>query len=65
MKDVVTALKDLTANIRDLYGLPNVEEAARIRIAEERLELDRQRYDNGEDDAVIRVIMAGSEEYAE
>ena len=65
VKDVVTALKDLTATIRDLYGLPNVEEAARIRIAEERLELDRQRYDNGEDDAVIRVIMAGSEEYAE
>lgn len=65
VKDVVSALKDLTATIRDLYGLPNAEDAARIRIAEERLELERQRLDQGDDASVVRVILADAEDYAQ
>ena len=65
LRDVVMSLRDLTATIRDLYGIPNVEEAAKMRIAEERLELDRQRLDTGDDAAVVKVIMAKAEEYAE
>lgn len=65
LRDVVMSLRDLTATIRDLYGIPNAEEASRMRVAEERLELERQRLDNGDDASVVKVIMAGSEDYAE
>ena len=65
LRDVVMSLRDLTATIRDLYGIPNVEEASRMRVAEERLELERQRLDNGDDASVVTVIMAGSEDYAD
>lgn len=63
-KDVVTAIKDLTSAMRDLYGIPNTEDAARIRIAEERLELERQRLEQGDDASVVRVILDGLEDYA-
>lgn len=41
LRDVVAALKDLTATMRNLYGIATEQEAAQLEIARERLQLDK------------------------
>ena len=64
VKDVVMSIKELTVAIRDLFGIPALEDEQRMRIAEERLQLDRDRIDNGDALPVIKVVMDDSEDYA-
>jgi uncharacterized protein YjcR len=43
LRELAAAMKDLVAVIRDVHGIPSVQEAQQLEIAQERLELDRQK----------------------
>lgn len=43
IRDLAGAIKDLTAAMRNLYGLPTAVEQAAMDLAKERLELDKQK----------------------
>lgn len=59
IRDMMATLKDLTAVIRDVYGLPGKEAAAAMRIARAKLKLDQQRaaYGRVSDDDTGVVFM--------
>lgn len=57
LRDMVTAARDLTATVRNLYGLPTEAERASIELARERLELDKRKAAAGvPDEGEIGVI---------
>lgn len=43
LRELAAAMKDLVAVIRDVHGIPTVQEARQLEIAQERLALDRQK----------------------
>lgn len=59
-RDLAGALKDLTSVVRNLYGLPTIQEQNAMDIAAARLEMDRQRarLDDGDEDETGVVEIA-------
>ncbi len=60
IRDFTTALKDLTATIRNLYNLPTAAQAETQRISAERWEAERRRMEaeSGKDTGRIEVVIA-------
>ena len=61
IKDLAASMKDLAATIRQLHGLPTVQEQESMRIAAARLELDRKKQafeDEDEDDHGVVLLPA-------
>ena len=59
IRDLAASMKDLSLTIRQLHGLPTMQEAEAMRIAAARLELDRkkQAFDDGYDDDDHGVVL--------
>lgn len=57
IKDLSTALKNLTTVIRDLYDIPNMKEQTAMDIARKKIELDKSRTATGEDGEEYGVLM--------
>lgn len=51
IRDMVAAVKDLTEVMRDVYGIPNVEAKHSMKMAKEKLKLEKARAAMGERDA--------------
>lgn len=65
IKDLTGAIKDLTYSMRNLYGLPTQAEREAQRIAAERLEIERRKAQQGdENDKEITVVLKGLEDYS-
>ena len=67
LKELTAALKDLTALMRDFYDIPTPAQAEAQRIAAARLEMDRKKAENTDNDvSAIEVIFnAGEDEWNE
>ena len=57
IRDLTTAMKDLTAVIRDLNDLPSYKDREAIRIASERLEIDKLKNAVEENDDNTGVVL--------
>lgn len=67
LRDLTTVLKDLTGLVRDFYDIPTPAQAEARRIAGERLEMDKKKLDEAENDTseIEIVFSAGPEEWNE
>ena len=58
LRELTATIKDLTAIMRNVYGIPTQAEAEAQRIAAERLELDKQKIVD-DTDSGVQVVIAG------
>lgn len=65
IKDYVTAIKDLATTVRSLYNIETISESEARRIANERLELEKKKYDSGQMVTEVNVTFGdGADDYA-
>ena len=60
---MVAAMRDLTEVVRNLYDVPTRAEQISLDLAMERLELEKQKADKGDESNEVVVNLLGSEEY--
>lgn len=65
LSDLAKAMKDLTTVIRNVYGLPTVQEEESMRIAGERLKMEQKKAEAGGDPPEVIIRIEGEEEFAE
>lgn len=57
IRDLTSAMKDLTAVLRDLYDMPSLKDQEAIRIASEKLEIEKRKNAIDENDETTGIVL--------